>query len=315
MDDFYLNLLDWSTSNILAVGLGSCLYLWNAQSGDIELLLENKENDNYVTSVRWMDDGHHVAVGMADHNLMLWNVEKKKQVRSLKGHLARISSLAWNKNILSSGGRDSLIINHDIRAQDHHVSTLQAHDEEICGMAWSSDGSQLASGGNDNMCCIWDKASTVQPRYTFRQHNAAVKALAWCPFQKDLLATGGGTADRHIRFFNCSTGALVSAIDTKSQVCALVWSKTEKEILSAHGFSQNQLTVWKYPSMTPLANLTGHTSRVLHTAISPDGSTICSAAADETLRFWHVWDNTNDRKNGSSGTDLNVRGALSMKIR
>ena len=33
------------------------------------------------------------------------------------------------------------------------------------------------------------------------------------------------------------------------QVCALQWSRHEKEILSSHGYSQNQLCLWKYPSM------------------------------------------------------------------
>lgn len=32
--------------------------------------------------------------------------------------------------------------------------------------------------------------------------------------------------------------------------------------------------------------MTGHTSRVLHLAQSPDGTSVVSAAADETLRFW-----------------------------
>ena len=35
-----------------------------------------------------------------------------------------------------------------------------------------------------------------------------------------------------------------------------------------------------------VAEMTGHNSRVLHLAQSPDGVTVCSAAADETLRFW-----------------------------
>lgn len=73
------------------------------------------------------------------------------------------------------------------------------------------------------------------------------------------------------------------------QVCALQWSKHEKEILSSHGFSQNQLCLWKYPSMVKMAELTGHTSRVLHLAQSPDGYTVASAAGDETLRFWQVF--------------------------
>ena len=29
-DDFYLNLVDWSSQNVLAVGLGTCVYLWSA---------------------------------------------------------------------------------------------------------------------------------------------------------------------------------------------------------------------------------------------------------------------------------------------
>jgi cell division cycle protein 20 (cofactor of APC complex) len=49
-----------------------------------------------------------------------------------------------------------------------------------------------------------------------------------------------------------------------------------------------QLILWKYPSMVKVAELTGHTSRVLHMAQSPDGTTIVTAAADETLRFWRI---------------------------
>ena len=37
-----------------------------------------------------------------------------------------------------------------------------------------------------------------------------------------------------------------------------------------------------------VAELRGHTSRVLHMAQSPDGTTIATAAADETLRFWKI---------------------------
>jgi WD40 repeat protein len=41
--------------------------------------------------------------------------------------------------------------------------------------------------------------------------------------------------------------------------------------------------------MRKIADLRGHTSRVLHLALSPDGTTVASAAADETLRFWKVF--------------------------
>ena len=65
------------------------------------------------------------------------------------------------------------------------------------------------------------------------------------------------------------------------QVCNLSWSKNVNEVVSTHGYSQNQIIVWKQPSMTKLATLTGHTMRVLYLAVSPDGQTIVTGAGAE----------------------------------
>jgi len=85
------------------------------------------------------------------------------------------------------------------------------------------------------------------------QHQAAVKALDWCPWQTNVLASGGGTADRTIRFWNCNNGQCINSVNANSQVCAILWSKTYRELVSAHGFANNQLTIWKYPSLTKVS--------------------------------------------------------------
>eukprot|EP00003_Mantamonas_plastica_P013672 TRINITY_DN2382_c0_g1_i1.p1 TRINITY_DN2382_c0_g1~~TRINITY_DN2382_c0_g1_i1.p1 ORF type:complete len:571 (+),score=138.23 TRINITY_DN2382_c0_g1_i1:80-1714(+) len=299
VDDFYLNVLDWNKDNILAVALGQTVYLWNPTDGTIESLCEMEESNNYVTSLRWIQEGNYLAVGTNDSQVQLYDCDRMKQVRSMSGHMARVSSLAWNEHILSSGSRDSMIFHHDVRESQHHVATLEGHTQEVCGLQWSADGTHLASGGNDNLLNVWDCRSST-PKWQMTDHQAAVKALAWCPFQSNLLATGGGTADRTIKFWNVSTGACLNTIDTGSQVCALQWSRTRKEIVSAHGYSNNQLCVWNYPSMTKIAEPMGHTSRVLHMAMSPDGSTVCTAAGDETLRFWKVFDYQETRESNST---------------
>ena len=46
--------------------------------------------------------------------------------------------------------------------------------------------------------------------------------MAWCPWQPNVLASGGGTADRHIKFWNANTGTCLNSVDTNSQVCAHV---------------------------------------------------------------------------------------------
>jgi len=317
VDDYYLNLLSWSSTDLLAVALGRSVYTWDAATGSIEKLCDAR-NEETITSVAWMKDGTHLAIGTSGADVQMWNVERKKQIRSMKGHAARVGALAWNEHVLSSGSKDCNIFQHDVRIAEHHFATLKRHEQEVCGLAWSPDGTQLASGSNDNVCAIWDAGaansfSAAAPRFTFTESCAAVKALAWCPWQPHLLATGAGTADRHIRFYNTQAGQLVNSIDTQSQVCSLQWSKDSKEILSSHGFSQNQLTVWKYPSLVKVGELTGHTSRVLHTAISPDGTTVCSAAADETLRFWKVWEPQTKKK--SKMDTSSSRSAMALNIR
>jgi cell division cycle protein 20 (cofactor of APC complex) len=121
-------------------------------------------------------------------------------------------------------------MNHDMRQRtpfsDRGRCVYSGHQQEVCGLEWSPDGTTLASGGNDNMLCLWDAAMSRQglmsgthhPRNVFRDHQAAVKAIAWCPFQRGVLASGGGTADRKIRIWNTSTNALLHNVDTGSQV-------------------------------------------------------------------------------------------------
>ncbi|CAN7015649.1 unnamed protein product [Brassica rapa subsp. trilocularis] len=264
VDDFYLNLLDWGSANVLAIALGHTVYLWDASTGSTSELVTIDDEKGPVTSINWAPDGRHVAVGLNNSEVQLWDSGSNRQLRILKGcHQSRVGSLA-------------------------------GHTQEVCGLKWSGSGQQLASGGNDNVVHIWDRSvassnSTTQWLHRLEEHTSAVKALAWCPFQANLLATGGGGGDRTIKFWNTHTGACLNSVDTGSQVCSLLWSKNERELLSSHGFTQNQLTLWKYPSMVKMAELTGHTSRVLYMAQSPDGCTVASAAGDETLRFWNVF--------------------------
>ena len=294
LDDYYLNLLSWNDANVLSVVLGQTVYMWNATSGDIqELCTYDRSAESYISSVAWVQQGgSHLALGTSDGTVELWDVHANKKLRTMNGHSDRVGALSWNEHTLSSGGRDSIVVNHDVRVAQHKIATLSGHDQEICGLSWSPDGSTLASGGNDNKLCLWDVSTTgssSQTRFTLTDHQAAVKAIAWSPHERNLLATGGGTADRCIKFWNTRTGALLNSIDTGSQVCSLQWNPFEKEILSSHGFARNQLCLWKYPTMAKIKELDGHTARVLHMACSPDGGTVVSAAADETLRFWNVF--------------------------
>lgn len=302
-DDFYLNLVDWSSANVLSVGLSNCVYMWSACTSRVTKLCDLGSDDS-VTSVSWTARGAHLAVGTNKGEVQIWDATHCRKLRTMSGHRGRVGTMAWNGYVLSTGSRDHHILHRDVRQQAHFMSRLQGHRQEVCGLKWSYDEQQLASGGNDNKLHIWSLRSTA-PVLKFNEHQAAVKAIAWSPHQHGLLASGGGTADRCIRFWNTLNNTALSCVDTGSQVCNLSWSKNVNEIVSTHGYSLNQIILWKYPSMQKVATLTGHTYRVLYLAMSPDGQTIVTGAGDETLRFWNVFPGTKSRSgSGLSSTTL-----------
>ena len=325
VDDYYLNLLEWGRVNLLAVALGPEIYLWNGESFETSLLMStitdnnpNLENNfNNITSISWMNNGICLGVGLPNGNIELWDVVKGSRIRDIKGHSDRVSCLAWNNYNISSGSKDKLIKSFDVRSPEGEIWKIRQHKQEVCALKYSPEGDLLSSGGNDNVSYIWDvrklnnkllnisnlnyindnDCNTIKPYSVNNYHTAAVKAMAWCPWQRHILATGGGTKDKSIKVFNCDSNKIIKNVETGSQVCALLWNKKEREIISSHGFNKNQITIWNYQKMRKICELKGHMSRVLYLTMSPDENFICSGSGDETLRFWKINDGIKEVQN------------------
>ncbi|KAK1388516.1 hypothetical protein POM88_016694 [Heracleum sosnowskyi] len=125
--------------------------------------------------------------------------------------------------------------------RDHGVEMYRGHNQEVCGLGWSPLGQQSAIRGKYNLVHIWDMTSNSPTQWLHRlqDHTTVDKALAWCPFQKNLLVSGGG-----------------------SQVCSLLWNRNERELLSSHGFPHNQLILGKYPPIVKVAERLANSSYV-----------------------------------------------------
>lgn len=118
-DDYYLNLLDWSSQNVLAVGLASNIYLWSAATSRVTKLTDLGQ-DNSVASIAWSNWGSCIGIGTNDGSVQIWDVNKEKMVWSLCGHANRIGSLSWSNSILATGSWDKDIILWDVREKSDY---------------------------------------------------------------------------------------------------------------------------------------------------------------------------------------------------
>ena len=168
------------------------------------------------------------------------------------------------------------------------LARLTIHIQQICGLAWSVDGELFASGGNDNCCNLFETKKILRPItngettpamldvrqgpngesiYTVSNRTGSVlhlpqtaakykwtlnAAMAFCPWQRGLIAIGGGSNDRCIHFYHTRSGTCLATIDCAAQVTALIWSQTRREIAATFGFAQPEhpyrLAVFAWPS-------------------------------------------------------------------
>lgn len=87
MDDYYLNLLDWGSGNVLSIALGNTVYLWNATDGSTSELTTVEEDYGPVTSVSWAPDGRHIAIGLNSSDVQLWDSSSNRLVSHYFGFL------------------------------------------------------------------------------------------------------------------------------------------------------------------------------------------------------------------------------------
>nr|GMD74487.1 cell division cycle 20.2, cofactor of APC complex-like [Ipomoea batatas] len=132
VDDYYLNLLDWGSSNVLSIALGSTVYLWDASDGSTSELVTIDDENGPVTSVKWAPDGRHIAIGLNNSDVQLWDTTANRLLRTLRGgHQSRVGALDWNNHILTTAGMDGLINNNDVRSPDGCTVASAAGDETL----------------------------------------------------------------------------------------------------------------------------------------------------------------------------------------
>ncbi|XP_035166706.1 cell division cycle protein 20 homolog B [Oxyura jamaicensis] len=259
-NDYYLNILDWNLENLIAVAAGPAAHIWNGRTLQGIESIDLNFCSKYISSLAWIKEGTCLAVGTSDGEVQLWDIETKKRLRNMFGHLSVVGALSWNHYILSSGSRLGSIHHHDVRVAQHHIGTLCQNKQSICSLKWSLTDQLLASGSNDGTLNIWPSDPGVkvqsQPLKTI-SHSSAVKAMNWCPWQSKVLATGGGMKDGILRVWDINREKIIQSAATDSQICSLLWLPKTSELMTGQGLPGNQMKIWEYPMLVNSSELYG----------------------------------------------------------
>ena len=101
VDDYYLNVLDWGSKNVVSIALENTLYLWNSSDSSTSELVTVDGDSGPITSVSWSSEGQHIAVGLNSSDIQLWDASSNRMVSSLNTLYCSVSTSAHTDTNMS----------------------------------------------------------------------------------------------------------------------------------------------------------------------------------------------------------------------
>lgn len=153
------------------------------------------------------------------------------------------------------------------------------HTERVNTVAWSPDGTLLASGGFDGIAHVWS-VSSGDSLVSYRGHTKYVNTVAWSPDGKQIAS---GSADDTIHLWEASTGKKLLSYEGHSNwVLGIAWSPDGKQVASSSW--DGTVQVWKVGTGERVSTYRGHSGLVRALAWSPDGKYLASGSNDGTVQ-------------------------------
>jgi WD40 repeat protein len=161
--------------------------------------------------------------------------------------------------------------------------TLVGHTGRVFSIAFSPDGSRLATAGEDQTIKIWDVMSG-QALLTLAGHTKAVDDVVFSP---DGTHLASASRDDTARLWEVTTGReLLTLRGHQDRVSQVVFSPDGTRLATA---SHDQtIKLWDVSSGRELMTLSGHAKEVKDVAFNPDGTRLASASEDQTAKIWDV---------------------------
>ncbi|HZP82351.1 MAG TPA: c-type cytochrome domain-containing protein, partial [Chthonomonadaceae bacterium] len=253
-----------------------------------------------ITALAFSLDGKRLAVG-GYRAVTLWDTAKGQPEKCLVGLPGPVQSLAFRPDgaqLAVAGGAPGVA--GEVRVYDTKTwalvgKPLGGHTDVVYSVAWSPDGTRLATASQDKTARLWEWPSGKELQ-VFRDHSDAVTRVCFAPDGKSVYTA---SQDHNVRRFDVANGQVIRAFTGHGDsVLALALSPDGKGLVSSG--PEPRLRWWNVDSGDTSRYSDGHGSTVNEIVFSKDGKFLASASADGTVRLWDA---------GSGGQQRALAGA------
>jgi WD40 repeat protein len=294
-------------------GYDSAVGYVDLEHGRIELLGYHR---HLVNRIVVNERGTRAASCSSDYTIVLWDLEKRRPLRTLRGHWDDVEDFAFVDD------RTGVSVSRDHRVFIWDLETgairriLQEHEKDVLAVAYAKG--RIYSSGDDMTLRQWDEPSGELLR-TWGPFEEETDTCAIDPLNDRVVL---GADDGCIRVFDSGTGEAIATIRAHaSGIKKVAVSPTNGDILSA-AYDQ-RIRVWGAKAF----DLKGELDR--HPAVwersfnwSPDGTNILAGTFDGTVLLWDAYSGCRlaevGRQDGVGGNacfnDVSANSAGSMAI-
>ncbi|XP_047446201.1 telomerase protein component 1 isoform X2 [Mugil cephalus] len=296
--------------HLVTVSLDFMLKVWSSTKGKEVASLLSTSPMNCVT---FHPDGHLLAAGCWDGDVVLWNWLQNKTQTFMRGHQRSVRSLAFSpsSSMLCSGS-----VSGEVRVWSVPTSTCVGCFQAHCGaaeeLAFLEDGATLLSGGSDHTLHLWsgglgrsvialksDECEEEPPQKKSKPVTPVSAALC-AAVTGDYAAVG--YHGEGIKLFSLSSGeTLWSSSSLDVSVPSLLWissdaERSEPELLVSAG-SDKRLRVWKRKEeeeggLISVGTFGAQTGVIL--ALAQNSTYLATASDDFTIVLWLLSDLTRE---------------------